>query len=264
MIYARKQLPKYCRHRASGRAYVRLEGKMYYLGKYGSTASKREYDRIIAEFVANGRQVFRHKDEILVEVLVLRYLDYLDKELDYSDGRRQSIHRTLRTLNKLYGRQPVATFGPSTLKALRQRMIDEKLGMTTVNTYIGIVKQVFIWGCEEEIVPVDVAGALRLVKPLCKGRTSAVEYAPIQPVSDAVVTATLPYLQPHYRDMVTVQRLISGRPQDVLNMRPCDIDRSSEIWKYMPYKHKTQKRGKIRLLHMVTAVIHFSCSICHV
>jgi hypothetical protein len=52
-MYARKQLPKYCRHKSSGRAYVRIGGKMYYLGKYGSEASRREYDRIIAEFVAN-------------------------------------------------------------------------------------------------------------------------------------------------------------------------------------------------------------------
>jgi len=58
MLYSRKQLPKYCRHKSSGRAFVRIGGKMYYLGKYDSEASKREYDRIIAEFVANGRQPF--------------------------------------------------------------------------------------------------------------------------------------------------------------------------------------------------------------
>jgi len=47
---------------------------MYYLGKYGSTASRPEYDRIIAEFVANGRQPFAHPDTILVESLIVRYL----------------------------------------------------------------------------------------------------------------------------------------------------------------------------------------------
>ena len=33
-----------------------LEAKVYYLGQYGTESSKREYDRIIAEFVANGRR----------------------------------------------------------------------------------------------------------------------------------------------------------------------------------------------------------------
>ena len=38
---------------------------------------------------------------------------------------------------------------------------------------------VFLWGCEEELVPVDVAGALKMVKPLQKGRTSAKVYEPV-------------------------------------------------------------------------------------
>ena len=59
---------------------------MYYLGKYGSEASKREYARIIAEFVANGRQQFYRPDEILIESLIVRYLSYVEKELDYSEG----------------------------------------------------------------------------------------------------------------------------------------------------------------------------------
>ena len=48
--------------------------------------------------------------------------------------------------------------------------------------------------------------------------------------------------------MVRVQRFICGRPQDIHNMRPCDIDRSDEIWKYTPFTHKTKSRGKTREL----------------
>jgi hypothetical protein len=62
MFRIRKQLPKYCKHKSSGRAFVRIGGKMYYLGKYGSEASRREYDRIIAAFVANGRRAFYDPD----------------------------------------------------------------------------------------------------------------------------------------------------------------------------------------------------------
>ena len=155
-----------------------------------------------------------------------------------------------RSLNDLYGAQPAAAFGPSALKALRQRLVDDGLGMSTVNSYVGIVKQVFVWGCEEEIVPVDIAGALKMVKQLQKGRTAAKVYDPVQPVKDATVEATLRHLKPHYQDMVKVQRLISGRPQDVFNMRYCDIDQSGDVWKYMPFDHKTKKRGKVRVLHI--------------
>jgi len=59
----------------------------------------------------------------------------------------------------------------------------------------------------------------------------------------------LPHIESEqFRDMVRVQRFIGGRPQDVHNMRFCDIDRSSEIWRYIPFMHKTKKLGKIRML----------------
>jgi integrase len=248
MIYARKQLPKYCNHRPSGRAYVRIGGKMYYLGKYGSEASRREYDRIIAEFVANGRQARYCPDEILIENLIAQYVHYINAEIDYSQNSRERINRTLRFLNEFYGKQPASAFSPMALKALRQRMLEQELARDTINQYIGIVKQVFYWGCEEEIIPADIAGALRMVRSLQRGRTSAKEHREVKPVDDAIVEKTLKHLKPQIQDMVKVQRLISGRPQDVMNMRPCDIDRSGEIWKYTPFTHKTKKRGKIREL----------------
>ena len=221
---------------------------MYYLGKYGSAASRQEYDRIIAEFVGNGRQPFAHPDTILVESLIVKYLNFIEKEAGYSKSRNAAIRLVLRILNASYGKQPVSSFGPSALKALRQQWVDNKMGRDTINGYISIVRQIFYWGAEEEIIPADVAVALKMVKRLQKGRTSAVEYDDIQPVADAVVEATLPFLKPHYRDMVLVQRRISGRPQDVLNMRACDVDRTREIWKYCPSQHKNKHRGKAREL----------------
>ena len=126
---------------------------MYYLGKYGSDASRREYDRIIAEFVANGRRTHRNPDEIRIDALIARYLNYIEKKVDFSSGRKSSIIRTLRRLNTSYGTQPVTLFGSTALKTFRQRLIDEDLGMNSINTYIATIKQVFSWGCEEELVP---------------------------------------------------------------------------------------------------------------
>ena len=242
MTYKRKQLPKYCLHKASGLAYVRIAGDMHYLGKHGSDASRREYDRIIGEFVANGRQAFRHPDEILVESLVVRYLDYTEKEVDYSEGTRSRITYVLRMLNDLYGKQPVSMFGPTALKTFRQQFIDKELSRNTINGYIGIARQLFTWGGGEEIIPADIASALRIVKDLRRGRTTTVDYDEIEPVSDEIVEKTLPHLNQKYQDMARVQRRISGRPQDIFNMRPCDIDQSGEVWVYAPFTYKTQKK----------------------
>jgi hypothetical protein len=169
MTYKRKQLPKYCRHKGSGQAYVRIAGDMHYLGKYGTDSSRREYDRIMSEFIANGRQAYRHPDEILMENLIARYLDYTENELNLSESRMKIIAAVLRTLNELYANQPVSAFSPASLKAVRSQWVDKKLGLDTVNSYIGIIRQMFDWGGEEEIIPADVVAALRVVKQLKRG-----------------------------------------------------------------------------------------------
>ena len=102
MTYTKKHLPKYCRHKSTDRVYVRIKGKTFYLGKYGSAASRREYDRIIGEFVANGRQAFHNPDTILIESLIVSFLDYTEKECNYSPSSLLRIHRPLQLLNELY------------------------------------------------------------------------------------------------------------------------------------------------------------------
>jgi len=49
--------PKYRLHRPSGQAVVTINGRQIYLGPHGSKASTAEYDRVIGEWLAGGRQL---------------------------------------------------------------------------------------------------------------------------------------------------------------------------------------------------------------
>src|SRR5690349_7646267 len=51
------QVPSYRLHKQSGQAIVTLSGKDHLLGAYGSKESKTNYDRIVAEWIANGRRL---------------------------------------------------------------------------------------------------------------------------------------------------------------------------------------------------------------
>lgn len=53
---ASTRVPKYAFHMGSGQAVVRLGGIDIYLGKHGSEESRAEYDRLIGEWVLQGRQ----------------------------------------------------------------------------------------------------------------------------------------------------------------------------------------------------------------
>jgi hypothetical protein len=46
--------PKYRKHKASGQAVVTLGGVDHYLGPHGTKASRREYDRLIGEWLVSG------------------------------------------------------------------------------------------------------------------------------------------------------------------------------------------------------------------
>lgn len=53
------KLPSYRHHKAPDQAVVTLNGKDFYLGVLSSDDSRAAYDRVIAEWLAHGRQLPR-------------------------------------------------------------------------------------------------------------------------------------------------------------------------------------------------------------
>ena len=97
-----KSLPKYGKHRASGQAIVKLNGKDVYLGPHGTKTSRIEYDRVIGEWLGNGRQLPRTvetKKSLTVIELSASYLRYAKayyrkngKETsEVAENRRQGV-----------------------------------------------------------------------------------------------------------------------------------------------------------------------------
>ena len=105
-------------------AFVELTGVRHYVGAYGSEESRSEYHRIVAEWEANGRQPPVERDELDVEELTARYLQFATAYYRDADGNETSEPRNFRTviryLNELYADLPAATFGPRALSARRR------------------------------------------------------------------------------------------------------------------------------------------------
>jgi integrase len=117
-----------------------------------------------------------------------------------------------------------------------------------INKNISRVKRMFKWAAEEELIRGSVAQSLWAVAGLRKGRTVARESEPVKPVDDGIVDATLPHLPDVVADMVRLQRLTGCRPGEVCDLRPCDLDRSGDVWKYWPGSHKTEYHGHSRVI----------------
>lgn len=53
-------------------------------------------------------------------------------------------------------------------------------------------------------------------------------------------------LHPHGRAMVQVQERSGMRPQDIRDLRSCDLDMTNNVWVYTPSTHKTEHHGHVR------------------
>ena len=100
------------------------------------------------------------------------------------------------------------------------------------------------------MVPVEAYQALMTVTGLRKGRSAARETERTAPVADEHVDATLPLLTVVVQAMVRLQRLTGCRPEDVCNMRPCDVNTSGDVWCYVPDTHKMQHFGRNRRIYI--------------
>jgi integrase len=138
--------------------------------------------------------------------------------------------------------------GPLALKAVRQRMVDKCWSRGYINKSIGRIRRCFKWAVENELVRRDMYHGLMAFSGLRKGRSEAHEPDPVMPVDDVTVQATLPHLTSVVADMVRFQRITGCRPQDVCNLRPCDVEMSGEVWLYRPSTHKTEHHGRERVI----------------
>ncbi len=235
-------VPKYRLHRASGQAVVTISGHDVYLGPWRSKASRLEYDRLVAEWLANDRRPVVPQDGLTVVELLAAFWRFA-KSYYVKNGRPtgelENYRYALRPLKNLYGSTLVEEFGPKRLKTLRARLLDRDLSRGVINARVQKIKRVFRWGAAEELVPTEVYQALAALEGLKKDRTKARETLPVRPVADEVVEATLPHMPPVVASMVRFQRLTGCRPAEARLLQPCLIDRSEPVWVYRP-RHKLE------------------------
>lgn len=268
---ARKKDPSYRFHKARKCAVVTIAGHDHYLGEYESDESWEAYHRLVAEHRARLRQPpppVQADAPLTITELIARYWRFA-KGYYVKDGKPTSevasIKLALGFVRRLYGRTAACDFSPKKLKAVRESMIahditrkvkivDEKTGEVTwnrkfirkglarkcINKTVARIKRMFAWAVEEELVGVEVHAALMRVKGLKRGKTSARETPRVRPVSAEHIAIVVPLVPAMVRAMIEVQRLTGCRPQDVVQIRPVDIDSSEATWLYRPSRYKTE------------------------
>jgi hypothetical protein len=184
------RVPKYSLHKASGQARVKYNGRVKYLGVYGTQASREAYAAFIAQLPKNDGPAAVTVAEpapgvtLMVGEVTTRFQKHAEKYYardGVPTGEHVTIRCSLRPLVKRFAELPVTEFGPKRLKQVRDDMIKLDWSRRYCNKATAIIKRCFAWAAEEELIPAEVSNGLIPVKGLKKGRTEAREKEPIGP-----------------------------------------------------------------------------------
>lgn len=177
--------------------------------------------------------------------------DYYRKPSGRPTGHAVNLRLACRELCELYGHLDADELRPAHMRAVRDRMVENDLCRNEVNKRVGWIRGVFRWGVEQDLVDSSTLERLKALRPLEAGRSSARETEPVRPVPLDVVWKTSEAMP---RDAAHQVRLLAAtgmRPGEARIMRSGDIDTSGEVWLYRPREHKTQHKGKRRLVPLL-------------
>ena len=273
------QPPKYAHHKASGQACVSLCGRRLYLGKHGSDKSYQRYQEVLREWERLRREAAgpapppaeeerlaevvspdalrrkrRQGSPVTLDELIFVYRRHA-RAYYVKRGRvtreAELVVEVTKLLGLKHGDADIESFGPVDLDNFRDDLIsDRDWSRQHINKQVRRIVAMFKWAVSKEICSPEVHGKLAALAGLKKGRCAARETPGVSSIDDAVVVATIPFLPEIVADMVRFQRLTGARPGEVCSLRPADIDRSGDVWVYVPDEHKTEHHEKQRRVYI--------------
>ncbi len=259
-------IPSYLLHKKSGQARVRIAGREFLLGPFGSEASRIRYGELVAKCASgvpidplaasSNRGMNRGTDATdpgpSIAELIVAYLSHVEQHY-VKNGEPTSeqwlIRSAMKTLSALYGLTPASQFGPLALKVVRTKLVESGIVRNSVNASIGRIRRLFRFGVANEIVPVDVLARLEAVSPLLAGRTEARDLPPRHAVDQVDIDAVRKHVSPLVRDLMDVQVLTGSRSGELLALTTAMLDRTGPVWKAALVDHKCQHHGQSRTLH---------------
>jgi integrase len=242
-------IPSYRRHRATGQAVVTLNGRDIYLGKFGTPESKARYDAAINEWLAGGRHLPDSRkpgEERLVKELIHGYHGFCCSVMP--DVEVAKVRTIMRVVRGMYGETPAAKFGVIQFKAVRQKLVDDGLSISTIRDRMGVVRRMVQWGVENEILPADTLMRIKSVSSLRARRDGVKPARKIRPVAEADVRAVMEHVGPAIAAMLELQLCTGARPGEICRMTTGQIHRSGDEWEYRPVSHKNMDRDQERVI----------------
>jgi integrase len=242
--------PRVRTHAASGLAFFRHRKRDYYLGPPGSAAADRRYTQLLAELgPTRGLPTIRPvAPDLTVPELTAWWGQWSAGNYPPTSDAGLRGSMALKPLATLFPGLPARQVRP---KRLREYLayVTAELGWcrTHANRMLVRVKTAFKRAAEEELIPGQVYQDLRCVQALPPGAPGVRETEPVGAADPDALAAILPFCPAPVAGMLELQSLTGMRSKEVRLLRPCDIDRSGDVWVYRPRGGgKAARRGHKR------------------
>jgi integrase len=231
-----------------------------YLGRYGTPESRREYDRVVADWMAGGRRLESPAGGagagMSVAELLTHFWRHVDEDYPPESPERKNFTAPLRLLRESYAHTPAAEFDVLKLKALRTAMVKRGWCRNRINREVGRVKTCFKWAAGEKLVPGKVYFDLAVLRALWPNAPGVKHSVPRRPAYLSDAEPALQVMRPAAADLVRLIALTGARPSELLTIRMKDIDRNDpDLWRYVPGsdagpygRHKNAWRGQPRVI----------------
>jgi hypothetical protein len=181
---------------------------------------------------------------LTVEELVERFKEHAAVCYRHPDGtptgEQSMLRHALGPLLDVHVAVLVSDFRPRGHREVQEAMIARGWCRRHINACVGRIKSMFTWGVEMELIAPEVAGSLRVVRPLKEGRSQAREKPEIKAVPDSTIDAILPHMPPVAAAVMQIMRYSACRPREVKFITVETLDRSDPgCWECPLARHKT-------------------------
>jgi len=234
-----------------------VDGRILYLGKYGTHESRVRHQNIVAAAQAR-REAIDLMRPLSVGELAERYLaamraEYGPKSWQAVEGRRIA----LAVCDRFAGLE-AAAFGPKAMQEVQQSLLGRgRICRTGVNRMVRRTAAMFKWAVSEELLPPTVWQALQAVRPLRRGKGR--EVAPRMAVPAAAVDAVVAHLESNgaFGAAMCIRfiRATGCRPGEAYSATPSDFRLADDPAVYIPQHHKCEGRGMDRIIVLNTAAV---------
>ncbi|NLF31834.1 MAG: tyrosine-type recombinase/integrase, partial [Planctomycetes bacterium] len=255
----RSTQPKICHHKASHRAYITLDGKEVYLGRWNrrhdepSEAARKKYEAIMRRRLAQACGPLPAACGTIAEV-ALAYLGHVARLVEAGRRRASEISHVRTVIRALCRTEvdadgttadalDVSDFSPKKLRLVRDTIIADGLARKTCNQHVQRIRAMVRWAGEEELIDPIIYQRLLVVSGLREGDGGR-ETAERIPALWPEVQAVRELVSRQVWAMIELQWCTGMRSQNVVEITTGRIDRSGPVWFYTPASDKSRKKRK--------------------